>query len=147
MEAYRVKNDITQFTNCQKFGHTRVNSLQLQRCLWCGADHRHKKFQEKVRTPSLIAANLSRQQETVLCPPRKEKAAARRMRSSEGRIRRPWEKAKYGRSKYTNPEQSSAAALKTNTQQQQPPQRQPQEVRPTPVETPGTSLHCRSRSS
>jgi len=48
VEAYRTKGGLTQYFNCQKFGHVFwANCRQPHRCMWCRGGHLHKDFPEK----------------------------------------------------------------------------------------------------
>jgi hypothetical protein len=48
VEMYRAQNGLTQWHNCQQFGHVWANCKQPPpRCFWCGGGHLHTECPEK----------------------------------------------------------------------------------------------------
>jgi hypothetical protein len=52
VESYKFQSALTQYYNCQKYGHVWANCKQPPRCLWCGGGHLHKGCPEKGNTAS-----------------------------------------------------------------------------------------------
>jgi hypothetical protein len=50
--AHRNQNGLTQYYNCQKFGHVWSNCSKPPRCMWCGGGHLHKDCPETENTSS-----------------------------------------------------------------------------------------------
>jgi hypothetical protein len=55
VEYYKSQNTLTQFYNCQKFGHVWDKCKQPPLCLWCGCGHMHRDCPEKENTSSTPA--------------------------------------------------------------------------------------------
>jgi hypothetical protein len=55
VEANRAQNGLTQYHNCQQFGHVWANCKQPPRCSWCGGGHLYKECSEKENASSTPA--------------------------------------------------------------------------------------------
>jgi hypothetical protein len=61
VELYRTQSGLTQYCNCQNFGHVWANWKQPPRCLRCGGGHLHRECPEKTNTeytPSCCSCTL-----------------------------------------------------------------------------------------
>jgi hypothetical protein len=70
VEAYRAQDALTQFHNCQQFGHVWANYKQIPRCWCCGDGHLHKDCPVKETLLShQHAVTASWRRERKLIPP------------------------------------------------------------------------------
>jgi hypothetical protein len=124
VEEYRAQNGLTQYHNCQQFGHIWANSKQPPRCLCCGGGHLHKECPEKENAASTPACSNCQLAEGVKphcanyrgCRHAKElqkKKSQRRPKTTTGRV---------FSFNLTTPGVFFAAALRGSTTQQQQPQ-------------------------
>jgi hypothetical protein len=122
VESYRAQTDLTQFCNCQKFGHVWANCKQPPRCLWCGGGYPHREYPEKTNagsTPSCCNCTLVGEKPHRAsyrgCSHSKRKLKRRRaQRNPMGPSGRGFFR------KLNSPEQSYAAALRKDNKHQQP---------------------------
>jgi hypothetical protein len=123
VEAYKAQTGLMQCYNCQKFGHVWANCRQPPRCLWCGGGHLHKECPEKSNiesTPAccnckLVDGEKPHPSNYRGCSHAKDEMRKRRSQKTSKTIT-----GKVFNSNYTTPG-LSAAALRTNTEEQQRP--------------------------
>jgi hypothetical protein len=124
VEAYKAQNGLTQCYNCQKFGHVWANCRQPPRCLWCGGGHLHKECPEKENansTPACCNCKLSEGEKPHPSTYRGCSHAKDEMRKRKPQSTPNTATGRVFSSKRTTTGLSFAAALRSNTGEQQRP--------------------------
>jgi hypothetical protein len=121
VELYRAQTGLTQCYNCQQFGLVWANCKQPPRCLWCGGGHLHRECSEKMNTESTKSCCNC----TLVEGEKPKPASYRGCNHAKGELQRRAQRTPKGSSgrtfyKFTSTEQSYAAALRQDTQHQQP---------------------------
>jgi hypothetical protein len=127
VEAYRSSNNLTQYHNCQQFGHVWANCSQPPCCLWCGGRHLHKECPEKVNAASTPACcNCELADEKPHPCNYRGCSHAKEIRRRRSQIQKETTTGRVFPSTPTTPGLSFAAAVrKTAETTQQQPARQP----------------------
>jgi hypothetical protein len=99
--AYTSQNGLTQCHNRQRFCHIWVHCRRPPRCLWCGGGHRHRECPEKQKSECVPTCCNCDLQEGESPHPESYKGCSH----AEQKI-----------SKYTTPDRSFAAALRSSDQ-------------------------------
>jgi hypothetical protein len=141
VEAYRVQNALTQYHNCQQFGHVWANCEQPPCCLWCGGGHLHKECPEKGNTSSTPACCNCRLSEGEKPHPANYRGCRHAKEELQKKKSQRTPKTTVGRvfsSALTTARVSFAAALWGSREQQQRPQ-----ARQVPVTVPTAAEQLR----
>jgi hypothetical protein len=126
VESYRARNKLTQFFNCQKFGHIAGICRQPPRCMGCGGSHIHKECPETNNRETSIphCCNCQLKDGERPHPSNYRGCSHAKEELQRKRMQRPSNSGQEARKfspEYVVPGKSFAAALDSNPKQQQPP--------------------------
>jgi hypothetical protein len=124
VQACKAQTGLTHCYNCHKFDHVRANCKQSPRCMWCGGGHLKKECPENGNTaliPTFWNCKLIDGEEPHPSNYRGCRHATEEMRKRKLQRVPKATKGRVFSSSHTTPGLSFAAALRSNTQQEQQP--------------------------